>query len=217
MNYSLLIAILFELLQTRRVTANEFALQQGVSPRTVYRYVERLAPFLPLHIARGRLGGIYLADNYRLPCDFFTQEEYEALEEALALAYAQNPDPKFLEVKRKLSMARSAGRVAAPSAFDAGEVLLNPEDKYLAEKLHVLQEGLRLKRTVRLLFYYDEPIVVEPHLLLLEGEEWKLYAFCPTLRNFQSFSLSDVRGLLVTDEHFRPRNVEFNDTMYEMN
>ncbi len=98
-----LLTILFDLFQERKITATELAKKYGLSTRTIYRYVRRLAAFIPVEITRGRNGGVYLADEYRLPCEFLTEEEYAATKKALALAYAQTGELCFLSARRKFN------------------------------------------------------------------------------------------------------------------
>ncbi len=103
MRDDILLHILFDLFTERKITAAALAEKYSLSPRTVYRYVKRLAAFLPLEITQGRAGGITLPEQYLLPTDFFTREEHAAALEALTLAYAQTAQPRFLEAKRKLN------------------------------------------------------------------------------------------------------------------
>ena len=78
MKFSILIAILFDLLAKRKVTANDLAEKYEISPRTVYRYIDLMSTTLPVYVKRGRNGGICISDNYKLPMGFMTKEEYEA-------------------------------------------------------------------------------------------------------------------------------------------
>ncbi len=97
-----LLSILFELFSKRKITAAVLAEKYSLSPRTIYRYVAQLSAFVPLKITRGRNGGVFLPDEYRLPFDFLTKEEHDATQKALALAYAQTGEPCYLSAKRKL-------------------------------------------------------------------------------------------------------------------
>ncbi len=108
MRYEILFSILFELLKERRLTAGYLAQKYALSPRTIYRYVRKLATFIPLEIVQGRSGGITLADKYLLPVGFLTREEFSACEEALAWAYAKTEQEVFLSARRKLSAAKKA-------------------------------------------------------------------------------------------------------------
>src|ERR1017187_8075167 len=64
----------------RRLTARYLSQQLGVSMRTVYRDVEALCEAgVPLHMERGPLGGIVLADGYRRALAQFTNDELQSL------------------------------------------------------------------------------------------------------------------------------------------
>jgi predicted DNA-binding transcriptional regulator YafY len=64
----------------RRITARELARQLDVSMRTVYRDVELLSQSgVPIHMERGPLGGIVLADDYRRELAHFSSDELRAL------------------------------------------------------------------------------------------------------------------------------------------
>ena len=103
MKFYVLSDILFELLLKRKVTASYLAEKHEISVRTVYRYVDTLSMSVPVYVKRGRNGGIYISDSYKLPMGFLTESEYNSAIEALEIAYAQQPEERFLIVKEKLS------------------------------------------------------------------------------------------------------------------
>jgi len=75
-----LIACLQLLQGERRLTARYLSEQLDVSMRTVYRDVEALCEAgVPIHMERGPLGGIVLADGYRRALAQFTNEELQSL------------------------------------------------------------------------------------------------------------------------------------------
>ena len=75
-----LVSCLLLLQGGRRLTARELARKLEVSMRTVYRDVEALcASGVPIHMERGPLGGIVLADDYRRALAQFTTGELQAL------------------------------------------------------------------------------------------------------------------------------------------
>ncbi len=208
MQCEVLLSLAFEILRLRRTTAPYLAEKYALSTRTVYRYVKRLAPFLPLHVRRGREGGIYLSDSYRLPVDFFTAEEYDAALSALSLAYAKSPEEKFLSAKQKIAKTRKSLSPSPLLGGDCRDFLLLPArgEEELAQKLLCAQTGLQEKRRLRLLYGAND-FLVEPHLLVLRGGSWFLHAFCLTRRAFFPFPLADCKGILLTEELFRPRPV----------
>ena len=102
MKFKTVLDMLFELLKKRKVTAVYFSKKYGISIRTVYRYVDELKSGLPLIVTRGRNGGIALPDNYKLPVNYMTADEYAAAIEGLEIAYCHNPQERFLVAKEKL-------------------------------------------------------------------------------------------------------------------
>ena len=111
MKFEILTDILFELLAKRKLTAKYIAERYGLSERTIYRYLDELSLAVPVQVQRGRNGGIFISDTYKLPVNFMTKEEYEAAIEALGAMYSQLPEERFLDAKRKLSaQAKSEAR-----------------------------------------------------------------------------------------------------------
>lgn len=72
---------LIELLSIRRSeSAENFAVEFGVSVRTIYRDIEILALSYPIYTTKGTGGGIHIMDNFRLVAKYLTDEQYEVLE-----------------------------------------------------------------------------------------------------------------------------------------
>ena len=219
MRISILLSIVFELLEKGKMTADYLSKKHEISHRTVYRYIETLAPFLPLHIKRGRGGGICLADNCRLPNGFMTKAEYTALYEALENAYAQTGEKRFLQVKRKFDEQSKREEFPSYIAAEVGEITVIPDKKDPQfTLLQVLQECIREKLVAELLVVGEKaPRKSEPVSLMLQQNEWKVLAFCYAERTFLTFPLSSLRGARKTEENFHPRSVHFALPMYGLN
>lgn len=72
MKYQVMIKMLLLLTSRRKVTAREIAERFEISVRSVYRYVEELnVAGVPIDVVRGRYGGIFIADTFKLPSGFF--------------------------------------------------------------------------------------------------------------------------------------------------
>ena len=220
MRISILLSIVFELLEKGKLTATYLSKKHNISPRTVYRYIDALAPFVPLHIQRGRGGGVCLADNYRLPVGFINKLDLEALSEALTTAYAQSGDKKFLYAKRKLVHREQQEELPRYVSAEIGEITILPdeENKELFALLRLLEECIREKRVTELLLAGEKfPRKTEPVSLMLSKGEWKIFFFCYAERNFLTIPLSRVRGIKKTEEVFHPRSVHFGIPVYGLN
>ncbi len=212
MKLSILLSILFDLLAKRKITAAYLAQKHEVSPRTVYRYVELLSECVPVHIQRGRNGGIFISDCYKLPVDFMTEAEYEAAIEGLELAYATRHEEHYLEAKRKLSARRKAELKNADVRGEIGSIFIDGTTFANApgtlNKLRFWEECIK-KRTVVSVTLRDGSAKtednVEPHAIVFSKGIWHLYAFCHTERSFRLLAIGQIASAIKTEESFRAR------------
>lgn len=209
MKFTLLLQILFDLLAKRKITAAYLAEKYQISARTAYRYVDILSMSVPLYIQRGRNGGIFIADTYKLPVGFMTETEYESAIEALTFAYAQKREERFLIAKRKLT-AKEKSEVkdcALQGAFE--QIFIDGAGWGYAEKLQKIRESMQEKKLLELEYLspFGEKtrVRVEPHLLVLKNDTWQIYAFCHTARAFRFFRVGRVISLRKSAENFRMR------------
>ena len=111
MKFQAMLKILFTLLKKRRSSAAELAAACGVSERSIHRYLEELiVSGVPIDIIRGRNGGIFLPDTYKLPENFFTKEEYAAAVNALGALSEQMRDDAVKSALEKLLSQQKADR-----------------------------------------------------------------------------------------------------------
>ena len=107
-----------EIIGERRILA-----ENGVSERSIYRYVEELiVAGVPIDIIRGRNGGICLPDTYRLPENFFTKDEYTAAINALGALYEQLHDDT---IKSALDKLRQKSKEDSRNLTISGNILVD--------------------------------------------------------------------------------------------
>lgn len=207
--------MLLELLQKRKITAAYFAEKYGISERTVYRYVAVLSAHAPIEIVRGRNGGVRISDAYKLPVGFLSEEEHAAALEALENAYSQKGEERFLDAHRKLTRAQKPADKEEEfiSGTDTLLVLGGAYDGGSAyEKLHLIERCI-LDRVVLEIEYHDKKTTkktrkIEPHLLVLKGGAFSVYAFCRTKKEFRLFRLGRIYKLFALDEKFNKREFD---------
>ncbi len=218
MKFSILIDMLFDLLALRSVTATYLSEKYNISPRTVYRYVDILAEKIPLHIKRGRNGGISLSDSYLLPVNFMNAEEYDAAIEALCLAYARTPDERFLKARRKLSSQKKWEKRELLFNESAENVFIDGGTSgvdTVGKRLRVLQECIRECAVAEIVYVAENgeksEDKIEPHTLILQDNIWGMYAFSHKLRSFYPYAVGRIYSIQKTEETFRKRPFDYTE------
>ena len=208
MKFAITLSILFELLSKQHVTAAYLAEKYKISQRTVYRYVELLATAVPVFVKRGRSGGIYIPENYKLPTGFFSTLEYDAAIQALDVAYSQVPNEAFLSAKHKLMMQT---KTEAPFLMLSGDVDTIMLDSGIWGDTKTFSEKLLLE--IEYVTNSNEKLQtrIEPHMLGYRQNVWHVYAFCHKLRGFRLFRLGHVISVLNTQQRFTPRPFQRED------
>ncbi|MBE5747193.1 MAG: YafY family transcriptional regulator [Clostridiales bacterium] len=213
MKFSILIAILFDLLAKRKMTATYLAEKYEISQRTVYRYIDLMSTTIPVYVKRGRNGGIYISDNYKLPVGFMTKDEYEAAIEALSAMYSQLPQERFLDAKRKLSAQVKAEARDLTLSGDVGNILVDGgtwgDTRTFSEKVHLVEECIRDRILLEIEYHSrvgeKTQRRIEPHVLVFKQGVWYVFAFCHKQRAFRLFRLGRIVATLKTDETFTKR------------
>lgn len=195
MKFQIMLRILFRLLKNRKASARELARENGVSERSIYRYAEELiVSGVPLDIVRGRGGGIFLPDTYKLPENFFTREEYAAAVNALGALYEQLHDDAAKSALDKLALQQKAD---SRNMSFSGNIVVDGGtwgDAYdFSEKLRVLEDAAERCECLDICYIdrggKESRRIVEAHLLVYKQNIWYLYAWCRTRRDFRLFRI----------------------------
>lgn len=211
MKYSILLGILFELLEKRKLTAPEVADRFNISVRTVYRYVDDLTlGGVPVFIERGRNGGIRISDTYKLPMNFMTKREYESAIEALDAMYSQLPEERFIRAKNKLSSQLKTESRELTLSGTHSTILVDGgtwgDTRRFSDKMRLMEYCVRESAVLNI--EYDSRTgehtrrKIEPHLLVYKQSVWYVYAFCRNQRAFRLFRLGRIAKAALTDEKF---------------
>ena len=217
MKLAILLSILFELFSRRRLTAAYLSKKHAISPRTVYRYVEILATCVPVYVKKGRGGGICLSDCYKLPTGLLEAGEYDATVNALVEAYSRTPSAQLLNAKRKLTAQKKEDKRLLAISGDVGSLVVCGDawgdTRIFSEKLHLVECCLKEREVLQIAYADDGEsfFKIEPHVLLLKGGGWQVYAFCHKQRKFRIFALRKIHGVFRTEESFRRRPFKRED------
>ncbi len=208
MKYTTMTDILFTLLAKRRVSASEFAAKYGCSVRTVYRYVEELSlSGVPITVARGANGGIFISDAYKLPKGFMTREEYKRALDAMQAMLSETGDAVLDSAIQKISAQMKSERI---DESVTGNILVDSgtwgDERRLSEKLSFLERATENREAVAIDYISRlgerTQRTVLPHLLVYKQRVWYLYAYCNLRQEFRLFKVGRMRSIVGTGTTF---------------
>ena len=208
MKYQIMLGILFTLLAKRKVSAGYLASRYDVSVRSVYRYIDEMTVAgIPIDVARGSQGGIYISDAFKLPKGLMTKEEYGRAIDAMLAMNEQLSDPVLASAIAKLSaQVKSEQKDLTLS----GNILVDSgtwgDTQRFSEKLALVERAVEEKEALDIDYISREGERTQrrilPHLLVYKQNIWYVYAFCRKREAFRLFKLGRMRSLLRTGEYF---------------
>ncbi len=211
MKYQIMFDIMMILLSKKKLTAQQIASRYGISTRSVYRYIEELNVCgVPADVARGRYGGIKIADTYRLPSGYFTRDEYAAAINALSAMNSQVSDKNIVSALEKLQRQQKSEKrelsVCGNIIVDGGTW---GDSKKFSEKMRVCETAVNEGKSLFVDYISREgehsKRVIDPHILIFKQNVWYVYAFCHTKQDFRTFKIGRMKNASFTGESFEKR------------
>ena len=221
MKYEIMINIMMLLLSKRKLTAQQIANRYGISTRSVYRYVDELNICgVPVDIARGRYGGITIADTFRLPAGYFTRDEYASTINALTAMSTQVTDKNIVSALEKLQRQQKSEKrelsVCGNIIVDGGSW---GATRKFSEKMRVCESAVNESKCLFIDYISREgkhsKRVIDPHVLIFKQNIWYVYAFCHTKQTFRTFKIGRIKSATFTGETFSRR--EFTRDEIDLN
>lgn len=217
MKYQIMIKMLLMLLSRKRVTAAEIANKFEISQRSVYRYVEELnVAGIPVDVVRGRYGGIFLADTFRLPSGYFTRGEYAAAINALSAMATQMNDEDTLSALEKLKHQQKSDKressVCSNIIVDGGAWC---DAGTFGEKMKVCEQAVNECLCLEIDYISRDGEhsrrVIDPHVLIFKQNIWYVYAYCHSRADWRTFKIGRIKHARFTGKNFVKQNVRRQD------
>lgn len=199
-----LFELTYILLDKKSVTAKEMAAHFGVSPRTIYRWVDALnLAGVPVYTSKGRGGGIFISDKYALDKTLFTDDEKKEL---LAGVQAVNSLSGVPSTQSAVSKLRSLiGNIPEINVKDKSNWIQIDFEPWSSKGTEVQELFLKLKSAIlaeqQVSFDYysmhgeSEGRNVQPWKLLFKNQAWYLYGWCNKTNEERFFKLNRMRNL----------------------
>lgn len=202
-----LVAMIYLLLERKRMTAKELAEHFEVSTRTVYRDVETLAQAgIPIYASKGKGGGISLTEQFVLNKSVLTIEERQGVLSALQGLHAvqENEAKAALDKLSALLGGQQEDWITIDYSRWDGHNVIN-------ERFAQLRRAIFARQLVS--FHYDASgqagarRTVEPMKLVCRGHDWYLLAWCRLREDYRYFKLSRMTELTLLAEGFSRRTL----------
>lgn len=213
MKYQIMFKILMLLLSKRKITAKEIAERYEISVRSVYRYVEELNVCgVPVDVARGRYGGLTIADTFRLPNGYFTREEYAAAINALQAMAGQVHSESLISALEKLECRQKNERA---DISVSGNIIVDGgtwgDAKKFSDKMQVVEQAVNGCKSLMIDYISREGEhsrrVIDPHVLIFKQNVWYVYAFCHTKQEFRTFKIGRIKKASFTGGVFAKKEI----------
>lgn len=217
MKYDIMLKILMQLLNKRKVTAREIADRYEVSLRSVYRYVDELSICgVPIDVIRGRYGGLTIADTFRLPTGYFTREEYAATVNALDAMAQQVADENLISAREKL-LSKQKNEKRELSV--CGNVLVDGGtwggSTKFSDKMRVCEQAVNESKSLCIDYISREGEhsrrVIDPHVLVFKQNVWYVYAFCHSKQEFRTFKIGRIKSAAFNGANFKKKEISRKD------
>lgn len=208
MKYQIMTGILFTLLARRKVSAGELAKKYECSVRSVYRYIDEMTVSgIPIEVARGAGGGIYISDAFKLTKGLLTREEYAKTINAMLALNAQMNDPDLQSAIEKL---QSQVKTVKQDLTLSGNILVDSgtwgDEHRFSEKLALVERAVEEHEALDIDYVSREgehsQRRILPHLLVFKQNIWYAYAYCTRRKAFRLFKLGRMRSVMKTGEFF---------------
>jgi len=209
--------IMMQLLTGKKFTAKQLAKRYEVSERSVYRYVEDLnVSGVPVDVERGRYGGISIADTFRLPCGYFSREEYTAVINAIDAMSSQIDDENLIAAREKLERSRKNERL---DEAVCGNIIVDGgawgDIAKFSDKMRVCEQAVNECKSLSIDYISrggeHSRRVIDPHVLVFKQNVWYVYAFCHSKQEFRTFKIGRIKSASFTGETFRKTEIRRED------
>lgn len=225
-----ILAIIMTLINVEKTTAEELARKFEVSVRTIYRDIDSINQAgIPIISQSGPGNGIGILDTYKIEKQLFSTNDISTLLMALG-----NLQVNINKQGITHTIAKIKGLVPSEKKeelnFRANQIRVDfapwISSDYTTQRINVIKTAMEKQVLIRFTYCDNLNNVtnrdVEPHSLLLKGENWYLQGFCRSREDFRTFNIFKMDEISLLDQEFIPKNLpsakspSFHDTSMTM-
>lgn len=205
-----LFIMLLELIENKKLTAKYLSERLSVSTRTIYRYIDELSlANIPISTVKGKNGGIFIGEEFKLNPIIFSKSELDILKNALKI-YNKNENATNISIINNI-LSKLNYFSSIDSKYISDRKIMEyttKREKVIIDKLNIFEYALINNKQVRI-DYHDRSSkittrTIYPYQLLLNENNWYIYAYCTLRKEFRAFKLSRITNINLTGKDFEP-------------
>jgi len=208
MSVDRLFSIMLILSNKGKKTASELAERLEVSPRTIYRDIDKLSQAgIPIYSEDGRSGGYYLMEDYKVDNLYFKEDDMKPILSILKNLQNLFGDNSYLnEIINKYEDTNEKNNFT----INMTNVSMIDEVK---NYLHTTSKAIDNKKVIKLQYVNRrqevEERIVEPVYISYSSGEWFINGFCRNRNDYRQFKLARIKKLSSLDYTFE-RDIDIN-------
>lgn len=196
-----LFGIIYLLLSKNTMTAKELAEYFEVSTRTIYRDIELLSELnIPIYMAKGKNGGIFLLDNYKFDKSLLTDEEQNQILFSLQGMNKLQIDSNDIYEKLKNIFSKDDG-----IWFDVDFSVWGKSDTH-NQVFKLIKNAILNKYVIEFSYFNSNgentKRKVEPLKLCFRYNAWYLCGFDQDKNDYRFFKLMRIKDFKILDQTF---------------
>lgn len=203
-----LIGILSVLLQKDRVTTAELSEKFEVSRRTIVRDIEAInMAGIPVAAERGKNGGVYIMNNYKLDRTLLSSKELNYILTGLQSLDSISGTNGYKQLMDKLS-------ADAPKLTKTDDTIIIDLSGWggsaLSKKMDTVKSAMDNDRTLSFSYYSPNGVTqreIEPYHLIFQWSGWYVWGYCLLRGDYRMFKLARIADLELTNNHREKRIV----------
>ena len=201
------------MLSRKKTSAKYLAEKLELSVRTIYRYIICIElANIPVVSERGKNGGLYIPETFKLPYMYLTETE---LKTAIDTLGAFEPNLKNQTIESIIFKLKALSKQNSSAYVAGGDIMIDSgpwgNTEGYKNKIEVIQTALKELKVLRLKYFDRSGEISErdtqPHVLVFKKGEWYIYSFCLLRREFRMFKISRIMYASIADESFVKKEV----------
>ncbi|NLU24422.1 MAG: YafY family transcriptional regulator [Clostridiales bacterium] len=213
-----LVNILYILINKERVTIKELSEKLEVSRRTIFRDLDTLnLAGIPIISYPGLGGGVGIMDGFKIDKSVLSEQDFSTILSGLNSIKSLGDDKKIEYIIEKLIPQSKITHIHDTDIIIDLSSWFSNSDTH--EIIYDLRRAISAFSCIRIAYHSNKGFsrrIIEPYKLIFKCEDWYLYAYCTTKKDFRLFKLNRISSYEILDKEFAPRELDEAAMKFQM-